>query len=272
MENTKSINFLDVAKFSNDKNIHYSKVLKSAFDKKILFAEENIILEKFLNYILEKNTDSVSQIFQDIFASFVIRNDFKKNFLEFGATNGIDLSNTFVLEKEFGWEGVLSEPSPQWHESLIKNRPDSKIIKECIWKSTGLILDFFMSSAGELSTLAEFKESDLKSIPGNTNNRLKEGKIIKVQTISINDVIKNYFKGSPPSYISVDTEGSEYEILSSFDFNKYKPLVFTVEHNFTDMEIKIDKLMKKNGYNRIFNKITIFDAWYVLESTLKKMQ
>ena len=70
----------------------------------------------------------------------------------------------------------------------------------------------------------------------------------------------------------IDTEGSEYEILSSFDFNKYKPLVFTVEHNFTDMEIKIDKLMKKNGYNRIFNKITIFDAWYVLESTLKKMQ
>ena len=247
-------------------------MLKSAFDQKILFADEMFLLEKFVNYTQEKNTELSSQLFQDVFVSFIIGNDFNKNFLEFGATDGIDLSNTFTLEKKFGWEGVLAEPSPQWHERLEKNRPGTKIIKECIWNSTGSTLDFFMSSVGELSTINDFKESDLKSIPGNTKTRLREGKIVKVQTISLNDVVKNYFKGISPSYISVDTEGSEYDILCSFEFKKYKPIVFTVEHNFTDMEIKIDKLMKENGYVRVFNKITLFDAWYVLESALKKMQ
>ncbi len=39
-----------------------------------------------------------------------------------------------------------------------------------------------------------------------------------------------------PSYISVDTEGSEFEILNSFNFSKYQPAVFTFEHNFTDLQ------------------------------------
>ena len=185
--------------------------------------------------------------------------------------NGVNSSNTFTLENELGWEGALIEPSPQWHEQLEKNRPNTKIVKKCVWKSTGLTLDFFMSNAGALSTLNDFKESDSKSMPANTKVRIEKGEVLKVETISLNDVLKNYFQDISPTYISVDTEGSEYDILYAFDFDKYKPTVFTVEHNFTDMEIKIDDLMKKNGYVRIFNKITVFDAWYVLESALKKI-
>jgi hypothetical protein len=238
---SKSLNFWELARFSKSKKIHYSEILKSAFNDKVLFADEKILLEKFVNYTQGKNINPSSQVFQDIFASFVIGKNFKKNFLEFGATDGIDLSNTFLLEKEFGWEGVLAEPSPQWHDQLEKNRPNAKIIKKCIWKSSDSTLDFFMSTnLGSLSTINDFKESDLKSMPGNTKERLKEGKIIKVQTISLNDVVKNYFKEIPPSYISVDTEGSEYDILNSLDFNKCKPYCFyLLNYNFTDMEIKM---------------------------------
>ena len=74
---------------------------------------------------------SESQLFQDIFASFIVSNNFKKTF-EFGATDGVELSNTYSLEKYLGWQGALSEPSPQWHKSLYKNREKSHIIKECI--------------------------------------------------------------------------------------------------------------------------------------------
>ena len=51
---------------------------------------------------------------------FIIGNKFDKTFLEFGATDGLELSNSYMLENFLGWKGVLSEPSPQWHNLLKK--------------------------------------------------------------------------------------------------------------------------------------------------------
>ena len=62
MDKTKSINFWQVSTVSNNKKIHYSKLLKSAFDQKILFSEEMNILEKFVNYTQEKNIQLSGQI------------------------------------------------------------------------------------------------------------------------------------------------------------------------------------------------------------------
>ena len=101
-----------------------------------------------------------------------------------------------------------------------------------------------------------------------TKQRTKKGKIISVDTISLNDVVINYFNDQAPSYISIDTEGSEYEILKSFDFERYKPVVFTIEHNFTNLHDKIDTLMISKGYVRVFRKITAFDGWYVLNEAI----
>ena len=125
-----------------------------------------------------------------------------------------------------------------------------------------------MSNAGALSTLNDFKESDSKSMPANTKVRIEKGKVLKVETISLNAVLKNYFQDISPTYISVDTEGSEYDILYAFDFDKYKPTVFTVEHNFTENESKIDEYLGNNNYVRIFKELTAFDAWYVLKEHL----
>ena len=88
-------------------------------------------------------------------------------------------------------------------------------------------------------------------------------KLYLFKTISLNQVVEKEFKFKPPSYISVDTEGSEYEILKVFDFKRFRPVVFTIEHNFTELQLKIDELMKANDYLRVFRKITTFDAWYI---------
>ena len=198
-----------------------------------------------------------------------LQDKYDKTFIEFGATDGLDISNSYTLESSFNWKGVLSEPSPQWHEALKKNRKNSKIITKCIWKESGKKLDFFMSDFGSLSTIKDFVESDKISIPTNTEIRLKSGKTISVETISLNDVIKEYFNSICPSYISIDTEGSEYEILKAFDLDNFRPKVFTIEHNHTENETKIDEHLITNGYVRIFRKLTTFDAWYIPYEILK---
>jgi len=242
--------------------------LSSALIQKVLVAEEQELLSSFVRSVSGKGKTIKSQLFQDVFAEFIVGSSFDKTFLEFGATDGISLSNSYTLENSLGWMGVLAEPSPQWHEQLNNNRPNTRIITDCIWKTSGEKLDFFVSDSGDLSTINDYKLSDLSSMPGNTRARIKNGKIVEVQSISLNDVMEKTFNGLAPSYLSIDTEGTEFEILKSFDFGKYRPVVFTVEHNFTNLESKIDELMSSNGYVRVFRKLTTFDGWYVRTDAL----
>ena len=260
--NNKKVDFFAINSFVKKSNLNHSSVLEQAFQQEALIDDNKNLLSNFISSIKNKNNIK-SQLYQDVFASFVVGDKFDKTFFEFGATNGIDLSNSYILETLLNWKGALSEPSPQWHSELKKNRPNVNIITDCIWSESKKELDFFVSNVGVLSTLNDFKESDKISIPGNTSARVKNGKIVSVKTISLNHVIEKEFKFKTPSYISVDTEGSEYEILKVFDFKRFRPIVFTIEHNFTELQLKINELMIANDYVRVFKKITAFDAWYI---------
>lgn len=80
---------------------------KASDDIEFLKSLEEDVVGKAIQ-ILEK---SRSQLRQDLFVLTEL--NFKQNgyFVEFGATNGVDLSNTYLLEKEFNWSGILAEPA-----------------------------------------------------------------------------------------------------------------------------------------------------------------
>tara|TARA_B100002052_G_scaffold104662_1_gene96442 strand:- start:284 stop:1120 length:837 start_codon:yes stop_codon:yes gene_type:complete len=262
LSKNKPVNFYRIASFAKNTKLDSKTLLQQALNQNV-FAEENKeLLSEFINsFDGKKNIQS--QLFQDVCASFVIGDRFEKTFLEFGATDGFELSNTYMLESQLNWKGALSEPSPQWHKSLKENRKNSKLITKCIWNKSDEKLDFFMSDNGTYSTLNDFIDNDKKSMPINNELRKKSGKLVTVETISLNEVIKVYFDNICPSYISIDTEGSEYEILKSFNLEMYRPKLFTIEHNFTENELKIDEHLNSHNYVRIFRKLTAFDAWYI---------
>jgi len=260
--NNEKVDFHRLAVTAKKNKLSHKECLMQAFNQNVLVEDHKDLLKNFIDSF-DKIEKVYSQLYQDAFASFIIGNKYDKSYLEFGATDGLNLSNSYLLENSYNWKGVLSEPSVQWHEFLKRNRKNTQIITKCIWKESGKKLDFFMSDIGGLSTLKNFVESDKKSIPTNFELRKKSGKTISVETISLNDVVKEYFNSNCPSYISIDTEGSEYEILKAFDLNNFKPKVFTIEHNHTENESKIDELLATYGYIRIFRKLTTFDAWYI---------
>ena len=109
--------------------------------KSIKHYEGNLL--KFYNFILKHHKISTSQLFQDLFVLFILNQKSNGTFLEFGATNGVGLSNSFMLEKEFGWTGVLAEPSPQWHTKLFENRPNATILLG--FTRNGKKINFFVS-------------------------------------------------------------------------------------------------------------------------------
>jgi len=64
-------------------------------------------------------------------------------------------------------------------------------------------------------------------------------------------------------FLSIDTEGSEYEILRNFEFNKYQFRVITCEHNYGPGREEIFALLTGHGYVRKFEELSTFDDWYV---------
>lgn len=266
----RETNFWLCRKFAKKQNYPDAFLMSQAVDQNVLKDGNKELLNKFIESLKNKQNDQItSQLYQDMFAEFIVGNSFEKTFLEFGATDGLNLSNTYSLEKFLNWSGVLAEPDTQWHNNLKLNRPNTKITHDCVWIKSNETLDFISSSEGELSTIESYKYSDQDSMPANSKSRNKIINKIKVKTISLNDLINIEFKNTAPSYISIDTEGSEYDILKSFDFKNFKPKVFTIEHNYSSLEKQIDELLEKNNFERVFRKLTAFDAWYVSNEALK---
>ena len=200
---------------------------------------------------------SRSQLRQDIFALSEI--GFKKSgfFVEFGAADGVYLSNSYLMEKEFSWNGILAEPALRWHDALRRNR-SCNIESDCVWSSSGSTLTFNEVDEGEFSTISEFTDTDV-----NRHHRT-HGSTYEVKTISLNDLLDKYNAPQRIDYLSIDTEGSEFDILSNFDFGKRQFTVITVEHNYGNTRSQIHSLLTSKGYIRKLEALSQFDDWYVL--------
>lgn len=200
--------------------------------------------------------NSKSQLGQDVLALSV--NGIRKNgfFVEFGATNGVELSNTFMLEKNFGWSGILCEPGRIWHEDLARNR-NCFIDTRCVTRQSDELVDFAEAPDAILSTIVDFQESDLHA------EARANSLVYQVKTVSLRDLLRTYNAPVEIDFLSIDTEGSEYSILRDFDFGEYSFNVVCVEHNYTSARDKLFDLFVSNGYKRVYTNLSKFDDWYI---------
>ena len=197
-----------------------------------------------------------SQLGQDVLALSVHGLSDKGFFVEFGATDGLNLSNTFLLEKDFGWVGILCEPAKVWHSDLSSNRSCS-IDTRCVSSHSDRLVDFAEAPDAKFSTISEFRDQD-----SHLSSR-KDSSIYQVKTVSLRDLLLTHNAPAQVNFLSIDTEGSEYLILEDFDFTEYKFDLICVEHNHTSNQERIFQLLTANGYKRIHTELSQWDDWYV---------
>jgi FkbM family methyltransferase len=199
---------------------------------------------------------SYGQLKQDVVA--LMMSGFKRNgyFVEFGAASGLHLSNTVMLERDFGWTGILSEPARKWHDALSENR-SCIIDRRCVWTNSGESIEFNETEMGELSTISRFSDSDLHA------ERRTGGLTYSVDTVSLDDLLDAHQAPDRIDYLSIDTEGSELDILRAFDLSRRKIGFITCEHNFTPAREEIHDLLVSAGYRRVLTDLSAVDDWYV---------
>jgi FkbM family methyltransferase len=206
---------------------------------------------------------SVSQIGQDIAVLAFYKQKTDGYFVEIGANNGLMLSNTYLLEHRYGWKGICAEAMPMLYGELVNNRPKSKCCGKAVYSSTGLILNFDIANASNLlSGLTD-------NIDFHKNVVSRNKTTIQVNTISLVDMLDQYEAPNFIDYLSLDTEGSEYEILKTFDFSKYTFGLIDVEHNWVEpRRSHIKNLLCSKGY--VYKGENQFDDSYMHSSMLKQ--
>jgi len=183
-----------------------------------------------------------SQIGQDQWVHSVIGDKTDGYFVELGACDGLYFSNSLYFERTHGWKGICIEPNDNYIENLRKNR-SCHISNELVYSHEGAIVPFSLCN-GNSGILDENKN------PFTTTHN-----VVDKKTTTLAKIFDTY--SSPPiiDYLSLDVEGQEYNILSTFPFNRYKFRCMTVEHNAPHvgpkMQIKIRNLLEANGYKYI---------------------
>ena len=186
---------------------------------------------------------SVSQLGQDLWVAE--RSAFKKDgfFVEFGASDGILLSNTYLLERALNWRGICCEPNPHYFKELQANR-------RCIVRD-----DFVAGRSGDVVqfALAGVYGGDVRTAYADPHAEKRRpyidaGLVLHVHTVSLDELLSECNAPRDIDYISIDTEGTELEIVRNFPFDKWNVRLFTIEHNNTDQKDLIRKIMEDNGY------------------------
>lgn len=201
----------------------------------------------------------MSQLGQDRFVNELFFKD-KKNglFLDIGAHDGKTGSNTYFFEKELGWWGICFEPLPHLFAALNSCR-DAICINACVAEQTGTVTFLHLDSVDEqLSGMCSTYDqrmlgvvlNDLKVYGGQCH-------VLQLPSVRLDDVLTQYGI-THVDFLSLDTEGSELEILKTIDFSKITIDVMTVENNFNEPHIR--NYLEQNGFIFV-QRLTVDDVY-----------
>lgn len=170
-------------------------------------------------------------------------------FVEVGADDGVHNSNTLFFE-ELGWTGVCIEPSHERFKALKQNRT-------CICENVAIdskegVVEF-MDISGYGRGLSGIVDKYCEAHKNRVENEIKHKdckghQVIKVKTQRL-DVILKENNITRVDFCSIDTEGSEYDVISSLDFDSIVIDVFLIENNYK--ENNVSNFLSNVGYKKI---------------------
>lgn len=173
-----------------------------------------------------------SQLGQDIFVDEYFNSKTNGVFVDIGAHDGKSGSNTYFLEKTRKWKGICVEPGINEFKELDKNR-NCITINSCVSDYDGE--SEFTYLEGHTNMLSGLSESYDERHKTRIKNEIEmyggKANIINMPVFKLQTILDKH-QLYDIDYCSLDTEGSELNILKSIDFKKTKIKLFSIENNF----------------------------------------
>jgi FkbM family methyltransferase len=180
-----------------------------------------------------------SQYGQDILVDRLLKQKREGFFLELGAYDPVHLSNTYFLEKNRGWRGLLVEAQPDRKQLLERHRSNSIVESHAISdeeKEISFTVADAISGIDD-TMLPQHMErvSDLQSSS------------IRLKTVTLQSLLDKH-RIQKIDYFSLDVEGAELQVLRSIDFSKVRIDVITVEIDYPERMKDIHEHLALRGF------------------------
>lgn len=178
-------------------------------------------------------------------------------FIEVGANEPDLHSQTLHLETELNWSGLLIEPIDYLAKQLREKRPKCHIIEcACTLNENVGEADFFIpiNEDGDIPLFASL-------VTGIDHALMHKTRRLRVKTRSLNQIIKKHAQDVKIDLLSIDTEGTELDVLKGANLKINQPKLIIVEDRMVFLGKHL--YLRKWGY-KLFRR-TGFNNWYTQE-------
>ena len=189
-------------------------------------------------YKNKKPNNHFAEFAEDVMVSRIFKNLKKGFYVDVGAYHPFKGSLTFNLYNK-GWKGMNLDLSKTSIDLFNIARPKDININAAISDFNGDTFYYENSPINQQNSL--FNEG-------------RDQKKIKIKSYELSKLL-NFKQIDKVDFINIDTEGNELNVLKGIDFNKYKPVLITIEDNSFDLENKNKKekisFLNEKGYKLI---------------------
>lgn len=214
---------------------------------------------RFLEAVHSASKPFHAQLLQDAFVLMATGGRRKGQFVEIGVGDGVYLSNTLTLERDFGWRGLLVEANPYFWPAIEEARPLALLAKTAAMpQAVGPCSFHHIPSFPEISSLSEFASGD--------NHDRSVFVEHQVESVAVGDLLRDSGIRKDVDYISIDVEGPDVEILEAVLAAGYRPRVLTIEHNRVQDRIDRIKALIRDDYEVVLSSASNWDLWAVEKS------
>lgn len=168
-------------------------------------------------------------------------------FVDVGGFHPIHLSNSLFFERCLGWRGVVVEPNPAFSPHFLSFRPNSELVRNCVWSKPRSVQMAFAKDPIEAYIQEEDKSGAVLIEEGG-----KQSGGFSAQCRTLDDILTSSGLRKPEviDFMSVDAEAAEVEIFRDFPFADYDLRVVNVEVQ-AENYYNLDLIFFKAGYAKV---------------------
>lgn len=168
--------------------------------------------------------------------------------VDVGAVDGRYMSNTLYFEENLDWEVLCIEPNPTAYKKLIKNRKHCLNLAVANENTDDIDFYLFTMSDGNQSSVSSLTpDQKLIDYHNDAYHINLDKTIIKVPVRTLDNCLGS-FNFDHIDFISIDTEGTELEVLKGFDIGFWQPKLLVIENNWEENTKEVTDYLEPYGY------------------------